>query len=523
MKYLAAVCVGVICFTSCAQRKFGDQKSRTKQNSDEVNFLSLSPLDLAFQFPFPRSGEKFVVKFSEAEHMSTVSKNKDGSNGELFPKDYFLKEVPQRWYENHAWLYDEELKNFAADFDDFSKLSNDRLLSFTKKNTKLIESFRDPKLGEKNLASLKEKIWNDLYATGIRLEPCFPAIPTSKQKKDLSPPSCLQHAFFMVGQVIVGNKAYGSINILNFHSKEKIIQAMRDLNKLKVLSKVDTSREPIYVHPGFSRENAVAFASGVKELMGNYFGSTTLFGGAFTSKEVRGEAKEVAGEVNVSNPKSYVRKEIWNFAANASPVSLIPFFPKDKLMYPRTVDQLFYINTDSNGSIETFVDRDPKTVGRIKKTFFGAVEQPWFLEAAVVNKELLTLVSASPGSNISAAHPGLLSSYTVDSIEKVNIINENCAICHLPAAARYRHLPNDVSPEIRYRLSNENEPKNLGNVESHMHPAILELYREQKAKQQWYLNMHGFAYGTDRPIVSARHATEMIVISEIISHLKIPE
>ena len=514
-----------MCLFSCAKRKFGDQNSLTKQDENSST-ISLSPLDLAFLFPFPKEGEKFVVKFSEAQHMGAVSKDEDGIKGELFPKHYFLNEVPQRWYENHAWLYDDELKEYAKDFDDLSKLTNDRLKSFTEENKKLIESLRNPDSGESKLKALKEKIWKDLYAVGIRLEPCFPSIPTSKQEKKLSSfPACAQHAFFMVGQVIVENRAYGAINILNFHNEEKIVQAMKDLYQLKLLSKKDTSG-PIYVHPGFGGEenadvvdekNVVAFRTGVTELLGNYFGSKTLFGGAFTSKEIRLEA-------DAKVPASSVRKEIWNFAANASPWSII--FPGQVGMYPRTVDQLFYINTESDGSITTSVDLKPPTVGPLRPTFLGLIERPWLLEAAPANKDLLTLVSEKPNekSPISNSHPGLRSSYTVDSIETVNIINENCAICHLPSAARYRHLPDSISAPIQYKLSkNDDRSKDLGSVESRMHPNILKLYAGQTAKQQWYLNMHGFAYGTNQPIVSARHTTEMMVISEIVSLQKIPK
>jgi hypothetical protein len=445
-----------------------------KYNKMESKTLKVNPLDLSFHFPLPTENQLLQLPVSN----------------DLLPKEYFSKFFPQRFFEFHAWLFDQNVKQSFNNKD-----------QFTTKNKALIDRLRKSPV---EMEALKENVWNHLFVTGVRFEPCFPVMPTASQDKDFM--KCSMHAIFLVAQVVVDGKAYGTVNTLNSQPKEKVEEALVDFALLRDVAGIQTAGEPIYIHPGFSGPNSQEFMAQVQKVFKKYFGLKTLFGAAFSAKSWETTPTTV--------------KEIWNFNANAAPLK----YKAGQVTLPdyaRTTDQMLQIETTKlqPGISVASIDLDPPTVGPMGPSLWETDIGPG-LEKKPVHKRVLDLANLSKGEIPTNAQ--MNESHFVDDPSKTPINKENCALCHLSATARLRSSPFTLSPSFSYDEPGANPPRSFGSPEQSMHPEVLRFFQNQNSG--WLPYHHGYAFGTHQPIVSTRHINEMFAVSQMVNlkNIRIP-
>lgn len=416
---------------------------------------------------------------------------------DLIPKDYFLNYFPQKWFEHHAWLFDDRLKKYAPEV---MNLPESQGIDFTKRNLTLMEETRK---NPAKLALLKEQIWEHFYVTGVRFEPCFPAMPTAKDDKDFL--KCGLHALFLVAQVIVDGKAYGSANTLNTQTKKDTLMALKDFADLREISGFDTAKLPIYIHPGFTGQNSARFFSQTVTVFKKYFGLKTLFGSAFSSRSV----EYTAG----------VKKETLYLNANAAPLK----FKSGQTtlpQYARSADQDLYIESYANGTHKVSIDLDPPSVGPLPRSVWESDFGPGLEKKPTVALEgILKLANSDSLTNASKDKVDLwLShSYVMDDPSRIAINKESCVNCHLSSAIRYRVRPNITGPKFTYDVPSATQPEQFDEPEKALHPKVMEILRNQVKNNQWVTYHHGYIFGTDLPIVSGRHVNEMFAVTKMVN------
>ena len=276
---------------------------------------------------------------------------------------------------------------------------------------------------------------------------------------------------------------------------DSVIDALKDFRKLGEDAGVDT-KGAIYIHPAFSSPKAATFFSSMETVFKKYVGKKTLFGSAFSAKTTQ------------YNPNGKV--EIWNLNANAAPIKTKPGqteFPG----YARTTDQLLIIESFKDGTTKADYDLNPPQVGKLGPSVWESDFGPG-LEKAPKLKQVFDLAAVAHGS----ASKSMLDQANENDDPSVTAINkENCGVCHLSAAARYRKMPDSKADPFFY--GEPNAPEKFPSAEEAMAPSILALYKAQETNKTWLPYHHGYANGTDQPIVSPRHINEMFAVTKMVN------